>query len=290
MTSRVFDCHQHFGSMTGLSVVSGVGMTASDDDSSEAHDVEVERRIAEMDREDIGRAVMMPSNSYLRPHGIEDTMRVNDSVLRYCATAPERMPVGVGVTEPIYGSPGLAEVERIAQLGLVGISYHTRFQGVAITNPWLVRHVEVMTELHLIPFIHIYSDSSMESPLMLKRLAEQFPSTPFIALDGFMTAKAELECMMLAEACPNVVFDTALVRGNSVTQLVAALGAERFLLGTDFYSGAERLASANTPWRIKSLIADEEDQQAILYGNLERVLRWANVPVGDATEAASKEA
>jgi predicted TIM-barrel fold metal-dependent hydrolase len=147
-----------------------------------------------------------------------------------------------------------------------------------------------MTALHLIPFIHIYSDSSMESPLMLKRLAEQFPSTPFVALDGFMTAKAELECMMLAEACPNVVFDTALVRGNSLMQLVAALGAERFLLGTDFYSGADRLASANTPWRIKSLIADEGDQQAILYGNLERLLRWAKVPMDGAPEVASKEA
>ena len=93
-------------------------------------------RLDTMDRNGVDAAIVIPGHSYLRPEGLADTRRVNDGIAAYRDSAPTRFTAALGIVEPIYGRAGDAELRRIKQeLGFVGVSLHTRFQGVDHRQP-----------------------------------------------------------------------------------------------------------------------------------------------------------
>jgi predicted TIM-barrel fold metal-dependent hydrolase len=103
-------------------------------------DSELDRRLAALDARGVRQAVIAADHRYLRPDGIKDTRRVNDRIAAYRDALPERFPAAVGIVEPLYGERGLDEIVRCKEaLGLVGLSFHTRFQGVSADNIWVRR-------------------------------------------------------------------------------------------------------------------------------------------------------
>jgi hypothetical protein len=49
----------------------------------------------------------------------------------------------------------LSEIDRVHdELGLAGISFHTRFQGVSLDSRWIVRAVGRLVELDMVPVVH----------------------------------------------------------------------------------------------------------------------------------------
>jgi hypothetical protein len=235
--------------------------------------IERQVRADVMDEMGITRAVLLASASYLQPNGIADTRRTNDEIAAYCAADPGRFPVGIGTVEPLHGRAGVDEVRRIADLGLRGVCYHTRFQGVAIDSVWVRRHIEVMVELGLVPLIHINVDSSLESPILLLRLARDFPSVPMVAIDALSSYQHTIECELVAETCPDMLFETSQAHGNVIATFVAAFGSERVVFGSDLYSYPVAFRTGNTPDAIARMLGDKEKADNVLWRNTERLFR-----------------
>lgn len=260
----VFDCHQHHGHLT--------------DDPSRPADAdwaatERDARIAAMDALGIGRALVMPANDYACPDGIADTRRINDGLRAYLDHRPDRFAAGVGVAEPRHGRAALDEIRRCRdELGLAGIQYHCRFQGVATDHPWMFRHLEVIGELGLLAFVHSHADSRFEAPLGLGRLAAAFADLPIVVLDSCSGYHHSLECLDLAERYPNLRFDTALAYNlMPIVEMVRRFGADRVLFGSDIYSHPHTFRTAHPPAAIIEALG-RDDAAAVLGGNLEALL------------------
>lgn len=234
---------------------------------------EMAARCAAMDRADIDRAVILPGNSYLRPHGIADTRAVNDGIAEYCRALPERFVAGAGVVEPLYGSAGLQEIRRIAQRGLIGVSYHARLQGVAADDFWIRRHLELIAELGLVPFVHTYSDSALESPVLIGELAATCPEITIVVLDGFGSYLHFRECLAVATRYENLVFDTSQAYSPTILREFSdVVGAHRLVFGSGIYSIPLDVVTRNTPTVLADAGYAGEELTALLGGTLGAIL------------------
>ena len=125
LTVEVVDAHQHLGSLSNAMGHYGgreVEVSLEDDSRTRAEGLEAVG---------IDWAVIQPSHGYLKPEGIKDTMRLNDSMAQYRKLSPTRFPVVLGTVEPMHGERSLEEVDRAkSELGLNGLSWHHRFSGL----------------------------------------------------------------------------------------------------------------------------------------------------------------
>jgi predicted TIM-barrel fold metal-dependent hydrolase len=230
---------------------------------------EVDARIAIMDAGGVGRAAVIPSHSYERGDGIADTRRINDAIAAYRSAHLDRFPVAIGIVEPQHGPRSVGELDRVRHdLELVGISFHARFQGVSMDDPWIVRYVERMADLGLVPVLHAMTESADESLWKIGRLASSFPDLPMLVLDAFSTFEGTKEVSGLADRCSNLLFDTSLSYNFDFIEVFAQrAGAERVLFGTDLYSPPiGRRISHLVPQILASSLSDAE-KAAILGGN-----------------------
>lgn len=263
---RVFDLHHHVGS---LEIVShgAAGAGTMEDDAA--------KRIAFMDAHGIEQALLMPSNGYQAPNGIADTRRVNDRIASYRDRWPDRFPAAVGTVSPLEGDGSISEIDRcITELGMRGIIWHHRFQGCAIDHPRMDALLE-RVQRHGVPaFIHIIGDSKLEAPWKLEILADRFPELTFVALDAFSSPDLAHWMPYLASKHPNIVFDTGVMVpvSHMLETFVARVGAERLLLGTDFYSSPKLFSHPFPLYEILASDLSDADCALALGGNARRLL------------------
>jgi uncharacterized protein len=197
----IVDAHHHVGDL---------GHVLSDDGRHAPPEPEpaddARQRLARMDALGVDWAVLQPSHGYLRPDGIADTMRLNDRMASYRAYAADRFRV-LGTTEPLHGDRGIAEVDRIHELGLDGVAWHHRFQGCYIDSRWMWPTLTRLSELGLLALVHVNAESSMEAHWRLQRLAADFPDLTFLAMDGLWTYERARHALMTASSTPNVIWD-----------------------------------------------------------------------------------
>lgn len=259
----IFDCHHHVGDVSAF-----LGVDASAGVASE-----VDARLAIMDAGGVAEAAVIPSHAYERAEGIADTRAINDGIASYRSANPDRFPVAIGIVEPQHGAQSLAEIDRVKRdLELVGISFHARFQGVSMDDPWIARYVERMASLELLPVLHAMTESADESLWKIAKLASSFPDVPMLVLDAFSTFEGTKEVATVAARCPNLLFDTSLSYNFDFIELFARdFGASRVLFGTDLYSPPiGRRISHLVAQIIESSLADS-DKAAILCGNARRL-------------------
>jgi predicted TIM-barrel fold metal-dependent hydrolase len=231
----VFDVHHHVG--RAFDALGGELDDAAGD-AGELARVERAERLRIMDEGGVRQALVIPGHGYLRPDGLADTQQVNDEIAAYRDAAPDRFPVACGVAEPRDGPHALSEIERVeSELGLVAISFHTRFQGVSMDSQWILRYLERMGELGLVPIIHAMDDTSEESLWKLASIARSFPDLAILALDAFSSYEATRQCFFVADVATNVLFDTSLSYNfDFIEEFVGRFGHDRVLFGTDLYS------------------------------------------------------
>ena len=217
---HVIDVHNHVGGMVG----SGLGAT-------DVLEADLQARVDTLASRGVQQAVIIASHDYLRPDGIADNRRVNDMITAFRARRPESFPAAIGIVEPLNGERGIGEIDRCKdELGLRGISFHTRLQGVSLDSKWVRRYLERMGELGLVPFLHSIGESSAEALWKIDVLAGDFPDLPMIVLDAFSTFEQSLFVPHVAERRDNLVFDTALSHGiGFVMGLISRCGADRVL-------------------------------------------------------------
>jgi predicted TIM-barrel fold metal-dependent hydrolase len=268
---HVIDVHHHVGNVPSLMAqVSESGAQGMELDLTPFRDPsDMEIRLAVMDANGIDQAVVIPTHEYLRPAGQADTRQVNDAIAAYRDRNRERFPAAVGIAEPLHGRYAFDELQRVRdELGLVGISFHTRFQGVS-TDSYLVRAlVERMAELGLVPFMHAW---------MVTELAKTLPEVPMIVLDGFSgLERSAKEISIAAATMSNLVFDTSLAYSfDIVERFVANFGAERVLFGTDMYSPPLAYRKSTVLEQLFDSGLDDDQKALILSGNFRRL-----VPLG----------
>ena len=275
----VFDCHQHMGSTGdahGIVVPGAVrGATMVDD--------EVTTRLRFMDQGGIRQALAIPGHNYNRADGIAATRRENDAIAAYRDHLPERFPVAAGVVEPLDEAAGLSEIDRMAnELRLKAISFHTEFQGVTIDNPWMMRYLERMGELAMVPLVHASNVVLHEAIWRLGKVARALPELTIIAIEPFFTYDGMQECFFIADVAPNVVFETASCFDTDLMlDLARQFGAERLVYGSQYYSqiypaGEERAHERRCAAIRQDIIAartlSDADKALVLGGNARRIL------------------
>jgi predicted TIM-barrel fold metal-dependent hydrolase len=270
----VMDAHQHYGNV--FESMGGLDMGAPELPPDEFDRVELDTRLRTLDERGVRQTVIIGSHAYLRPNGLADTRRVNDGVMAYLKRAPSRLAAGVGVVEPLYGAEGLAEIDRCKQLGMVGVSFHGRFQGVSHDSPWVHRYVERLGELDLVPFLHAPAESPEESLWKAEALAEDFPDLTMLVLDAFSGFEQSRQAVRVAIRRPNLVFDTALAFDfHFIMPLVRDCGPERVVYGSDLYSWPSGTYGDAGLGQILKTDLDDATKAAIVGGTLRRILGLA---------------
>jgi uncharacterized protein len=230
----IFDCHHHVGlslEFMGKSTEAYAVSAASD-----ASD-EMTQRIAIMDAAGVAQAVVIPGHGYDRSLGIESNREVNTRIAAYRDRCPERFPVALGIIEP-YPSFAVAELRRCKnELGLKGVSFHARFQGISMDSPWVFECIEAMVDLDLLPVLHAMTEASDEALWKITQVARTYPEVTMLVLDSFSTFEGTKETPFVAELCPNLIFDTSLsYTFDYIENFIKRFGAHRVMFGTDLYS------------------------------------------------------
>jgi predicted TIM-barrel fold metal-dependent hydrolase len=267
----VLDVHQHYGTVTDA--MGGLPVDQRDGPEDDFDRRELSTRLAALDARGVRQTVVIASHAYLRPEGLADTRRVNDGVAAYVARTPERFVAAVGVVEPLYGAAGLAEVDRCRALGMIGISFHGRYQGVSHDSPWVYRFIERMGELGMVPFVHAPAGSPEESLWKAAGLAAAFGDLPMLVLDAFSGFEECREAVAVAAQHPNLVFDTALAFDFAfVLPFVERCGVDRLVYGSDLYSWPSPVFGDAGIDQILASPLDDAAKAAILGGNARRLL------------------
>ncbi len=275
----VFDVHHHVGrAFDALG-----GDLEEPFDPEEFARIELAHRLRIMDEGGERQALVIPGHGYLRPNGIADTRRVNDEIAAYRDRTPHRFPAACGIVEPRDGAHALAEIDRAAnELGLVALSFHTRFQGVSMDSQWILQYLAHMGEVGLVPLMHAMDDTPEESLWKLASIARQLPDLTMIALDPFAGFEATRQCFHVADLAPNVVFDTSLSYNfDFIEDFARRFGAARVVFGTDLYSfPVGRRISHLLPQIVESALS-RDDKAAILGGNARRLLGIEEISPGE---------
>jgi len=179
----------------------------------------------------------------------------------------------VGIVEPIFEEACLPELERRAgALGLRGISFHTRFQGVSMDSPWVRTYVARTAELGMVPVVHAMTESSDEALWKTAEIAAALPRVEMLVLDAFSSFEGTREAFAIAERCPNLLWDTSLSYNFDFLEAFARQhGAERVVFGTDLYSPPlGRRISHLIPQIVESSLTDAQ-KALVLGGNARRL-------------------
>ncbi len=227
-----------------------------------------------MTRHGVNQSIVIAGHAYLRPQGIADTRRINDGMATYRDADPDHFPAAIGVVEPLYGEVGLAELDRIkTTLGLKGVSFHTRFQGVLNDSPLVRRLIARMAELSLVPFVHALAEAGNEALWRTAALARDFPDVPMLVLDGFSSFEQSQEMMLTAEIAPNLIFDTSLCYTvDFVLPFVKRHGAHRVVYGSDLYSKPLGYTHTHLLAQLRDSELSDADLEAICSGNIVKLL------------------
>jgi len=226
-----------------------------------------------MDANGVSMAAILAATGYIQADGIKDTMRCNDAVAAYRKRDPKRFPAACGIVEPLHGPRSLGELERIKhELKLEGVVWHSRFQGVAVDHQLMRPLLKKVSELKLVPLIHTNAESNLEAVWRLERLALEFPELTFVSLDALTTNANSQLTLDIAKRTPNILFDTAHVRGSAyVRQFVEAVGSQRLIFGSLFYSQPASYEHCSTIDEIKAAKISEQAKANILALNAKRL-------------------
>jgi predicted TIM-barrel fold metal-dependent hydrolase len=252
-----------------------------------ADDALADRWVAELDRVGVSRAALIASVP-------NDGAAVGAAVRRH----PTRV-VGWFMVDPAATSAADTAAQTLDKHQLRGLCLFPAMHHVGLHDPRVRELFEVAaTRPGTAAFVHcgVLSvgaraklglpsrfDMSLGNPLLLHRLALDFPTVPIVI--PHFGAGLFREALMLADLCRNVYLDTSssnrwvryhpgLTLRAAFEQALAVLGAERLLFGTDssfFPRGWIRTVYDEQVGVLDAIGVSPADRAAIFGGNFSRL-------------------
>lgn len=144
----------------------------------------------------------------------------------------------------------------VGDLALDGVVWHTRYQGVAVSDRRMHALVDEATARGLPCYVHMFAESNLEAPWMFADLARNHPDATIVALDGFSSSTQVQYVFDLADRFDNILFDTAICFPllRPLDAFVTRFGSDRLLFGTDSYADP---VSYNVPAVMEELLASD---------------------------------
>lgn len=268
----VIDIHHHFATMDSAVLKSDESEQSEQSDQSGNAGRE-DPRASFMDEHHIDGVFVLPGATGVTA---DTAPAMNDGVARYRESNPDKFVAGFATCDPTEVDAAVKEIDRaVVELNTDGFVFHHHFQGTIINDKRMWPILAAIQNHRRPVFIHIVSGSILEDPWRLTELAEAFPEVTFVGLDGFSSPGIAGEMIGMAQRCPNILFDTALLTSvaHGLDQFVETVGADRLLLGTDFYT-SPRLYQVPFPlYELINLGLADDDLAAVLGGNAKELIR-----------------
>ncbi len=262
MSYDIVDVHVHLGASAALDVAGGV------DDL-----------LRKMDFNGIACAILSPIPGQEDPDGVASIRRVNDAIAAARDAHPDRFPRILAAAEPRHGAAGLAEVDRVmGDLGFAGLGFHNDFQGLPADHPNMFAIMDRLSaHAGAIVQAHTAIHSWLEAPFQVGKLARAFPEITFVNAHALMDRIQMSYTLDQAPQIPNMYFDTcvSIKQGFPIEAVVAALGDDRFMFGSDIPYFRDRCFDLDL---IVQADIPEESKQKILGGNARRLFALEPTP------------
>ena len=229
-----------------------------------------------MERDSVSRAVIMGLGWTSR----ELAREANDYLIESALAQAGRLSAFCSVN-PLWGDDAVAELERCAQAGAVGIGeLHPDSQAFDITDKACMgpvmdaaRRLGLPVLVHASePVGHQYPGKGQTTPGKLYRFIENFPGNTIICAHWGGGLPFYALMPEVPEVIKNVYFDTAvspfLYRPDVVRTVVDLIGPDKILFGTDYpLIQPQRLVQY-----VEEANLDQSAEAAILGGNAARLL------------------
>ena len=283
------DAHCHFFSTPFFAALGGGAATRALGWDAPGQSTELaDRWVAELDRHGVSRAALIATLP-------DDAASVGEAVRRH----PSRL-VGFFMVDPTQATAPVDAAYAIDRDRLRTICLYPAMHRYALHEARVRRVLDVAAPRGVCVFVHcgVLSvgvrkklglpspfDIRFSNPVDLHALALAYPSIPFIV--PHFGAGYFREALMVADLCPNVVFDTSssnawikyhpgLTLAGVFRQALGVLGPDRLLFGTDssFFPRGwvahiyEEQASA-----LDELGVSTEVREKIFAGNFDRLFR-----------------
>ena len=246
--------------------------------SPDAKMATAEELVAAMDQDGVDVSVVM-GVGWTDHHVAREA---NDYIIESVDRYPGRLK-GFGGVNPAWGEIAVAEAERCAKAGLLGIGeLHPDTQGFDLgdretMDPLmeLVSSLRLMVTTHASePVGHIYQGKGTVRPEVLWRFIQNYPDATIVCAHWGGGLPFYALMPEVSKGLRNVYFDTAastFLYTAGVFSVVASLaGAERILLASDFpLLRVNRLTA-----QLDGSALSAKQRQAIVVGNAARLLRW----------------
>ena len=216
--------------------------------------------VGEMDRLGLSKVCVM---SFAGVYS--DEIFGNDIVADAISRFPDRF-IGFTLLNPNRGRKEmLKELQRGRKLGMRGIKLIPPYQGYPVDGPLIDVACEWANDHRQIIINH-----SWGSPSQMERLVKTYPNACFV------TAHTTTAYADIIKKYPNLfVCSVPLLRPRACEEVVAAIGADRFLFGTD-------LLDLPIAWNLGPIIfarITTQEKRLILGENLKRILDNYSLPV-----------
>jgi predicted TIM-barrel fold metal-dependent hydrolase len=194
----------------------------------------------------------------------------NAEVVQMVQRHPGRF-AGYAVFNP-HEAASLADVERTLDApGIVGIKIHPDVQAYSVNGP-LYAPIWPLAARRGVPILtHTFADSPYSDPLQFDSIAGEWPEVVILLGHSGVTGEGHRRAMKVAAAHPNLYLELcgSLTTGHWIQQMVARLGPQRVLYGSDFPFIELRYALG----RVVFAGLPAEALSLVLAGNARRVLR-----------------
>lgn len=209
---------------------------------------------------------------------MDATRRQNDAVIA-AAKASGGHFYPVASVHPLDGAPALAELERLAKLGVREIKFHPNTQNFDVADPALDAVMDKAGDLGLVCLFDSYKPWDVNELGKFLLLSVKHPKTKFVlAHMGFSQFREAIAFAQLKkiERGGNVWFDTSAVVSAFVDSPMAPellwtmrqIGMDHFLFGSDW--PVDTPGTAASALRRLGLTPDE--QRAVFHDNVQKLL------------------
>ena len=265
-TPAVFDLHHHLGAVAVGNAADGPAPATPAEDAA--------ARLTYMDRHGISQCLIMPGGIPLGGSP-ELAAAANDAAAAYRDLHPDRFAAALGIVDLRSVEAALEEIDRgIELLDMRGFVWHHHFMGAYANDARMWPLIEHISNRGLPVFVHIICGSTLESPWRLGVLADDFPQTRFVALDGFSSPDYAQWMPHFAKQHSNIVFDTGVATSvaHGLPAFIEEVGADRLLFGSDFHTSGRLFELPVVLYELLASGIPQRDLELVLGGNAAALL------------------